>query len=227
MSVLAAEIPKIRTKLARLRKVASADRRRLTGELRKDLTDIEKYVKIIYGTQAYLAFHELVREYFGDITPTPDGTVAHYFAGCIAADKKNNPCSPACFNSMPSPNSGQCMNRTYIAVENEGNYIFSIPNPIPSKEGHIYLPDFRGFSPEEIRFLSNDGLEKVYLYDYSENPFPGINYPATLDKLPIRNKINYTATSPKTDSGVVWIVGILLFLLLAFFLVVVFRKKNT
>lgn len=223
-SLLPSEVITIRTKLNRLRHCKDADFRALTGEQRKDFEDLNRYIMLLSGQQAYAELYNLIRECFHDQQTSHHGTVSQYFSGCINAQNKGDYCNPACIDGVKGPNNEACQKRVYSCLFNqEKGYLFFPKTEVQSREADLYMLEFRGFSKSELQYLRKQGLDKVHIYDYQANPYPGISTPQTLTQLEQKHLrptvVTPSKPSDKSDSAMVFLVFLLVGLLFIFLLV--------
>ena len=95
----------IRSRLQRLRSVAEAPIKSLTGTNLDDFRAMVRYTHLLHGTGAYKILHDEFRHTFGNVSPILPGTVGAYFAGCLIKTSFSEMpgCSVICAGSAPLP----------------------------------------------------------------------------------------------------------------------------
>ena len=195
---------RMREKLQLLYQYKDVPTRQLSGEALAAHQSIVSNVSLIYMTEEYPAFFELVREIFPEKEPFRVGTVAAYFGGCsIKTSLDRQGCSVLCAGALPLPNSSatdaNCQHPVLFGYYDGGKYTFISLYALDNKENTIVFINappgsvfgqFAGFTSTEMSQLKAMGVRNVTIYRTSDN---GKDYAAltsgfqSLDTLPKRS----------------------------------------
>ena len=177
--------------------------KKLSGQDKEDFEVITSYVKLLYGTEYYKDFHNIVKKYFKKLATVKPGTVGGYFAGCLNSKSKEG-CSVNCVGSMPLPKDEEGWNacdKAVILGEKSGDkYTFNVVKPADSQNDDVTyvfietnnLHDFSGFTKEEKAELKKLGCKKIKLVGYKAD---GTSYsdlydePTEIDVVKHRNVV--------------------------------------
>lgn len=227
---IAINLDDIRDRLDRLRSLAHAETKRLTGLALEDYRTLVRYTQLLYDTEAYPAYHQEVVKRFGDLKKEEiiAGSVAGYFAGCLAKTSLDNPsCSIICAGQMPLPQNNQepfCPSTVVMALKNKGQYEFkTIYSGKPTSDLLIYIDSksgsFTGFNQKEKEILKEYGAEKIRIYRYEKDgkTYTNITNGSTrLSELPTRADVISNETD--TSSNNLMIVLLIFLILLILFI---------
>lgn len=151
----------------------------LKGEILEDFKAMMQAVSAAHGTEAYGVILDLARKHFNDLSDEACemGSIQGYFNGCVMrTNLSGNPsCTPLCAGSLPPhpdlPGWEDCQ---YLVVNYTPDaHTFSVLNSASDKsKAVIYMPekaDFKGFSTDELKKLSDFGIKEVKLIKYTNS----------------------------------------------------------
>lgn len=167
----------------------------LSGEAKAHYEYIVNHVTLLYNTDEYPAFYNLVKEVFND-TQFKIGTVSAYFNGCaIKTNIDPRGCSVICAGALPLPQSmpstvygtsvatgadgsnidlSTCQYPVMLAVWDSGKYTITSLHNLENKDHTIiFIIDssnaFYGFTGSEKQILTSEGVVNVSVYKTSED----------------------------------------------------------
>jgi hypothetical protein len=228
------DLDEIRARLDRLRTLAHVETRRLSGLALDDYRTLVRYTQLLFDTDAYQTYHDEVVQRFGDLKngDIVAGTVAGYFAGCLAKTSSPDPsfqpaCSIICAGQMPLPQKDDepfCPSTVMMAIRNKEGYEFkTIYNGSPNNDLLIYIDSksgpFTGFNEQEKKILEEHGATKIRIYRYEKDgkTYTNItNGSAQLNELPSRADVldNIDNENPVQRSNTGLMIVLLIFLIL-------------
>ena len=225
------DLNEIRARLDRLRTLAHVETRRLSGLALDDYRTLVRYTHLLFDTDAYQTYHDEVVQRFGDLKNGDiiAGTVAGYFAGCLAKtsslDSNFQPaCSIICAGQMPLPQKDDepfCPSTVMMAIRNKEGYEFkTIYNGSPNNDLLIYIDSksgpFTGFNDHEKKILEEHGATKIRIYRYEKDGKTYTNGSAQLNELPSRADVvdNIDNENPVQRSNTGLMIVLLIFLIL-------------
>lgn len=166
----------IKEKLESLYEVRNVRIAQLSQEHKNKFISVTTVMNAVRNTSSYSKILSLINEIFSkasnNIIP---GTVNAYFIGCKSFTNFTPfACSPVCSGSNQPVDMGDgwsvCDKYTILFEEKNNSFLFT-NNPDNKEDAYIFISssdNFKGFTAEEKKALSNKGIKRIKIVSYDQ-----------------------------------------------------------
>lgn len=191
---------------------------KLSSEYEEEFKLVKEHLRVIYGTDAFTYYNEIIKETFSNVNSVP-GTVAAFFAGCCTDENFTGPkmCAPKCSSSL-DPNDAEGCPVAVFVYQNRS--LKKLNNRISSQAYvHVMDPNFKTFSSKQISDLKDYGITHLSLTTQNSDGNFGINSEMqSIEFVPQQTGGSGMSTGAWVGIGIAIVVIIILLVVLGFYL---------
>lgn len=178
----------------------------LTGDLFDKFRRVVTTVNLLYDTDYFKSFHDLIKSHTSHIKNVEPGTIGAYLVGCLlncpVPDDIPKSCTPICAGSIPLPKdteNWQFCDHTVIWGYYDGSkYNLTVLNRVPNTDkvliflNHTNINNFQGFTDDDKLFLQNYGSEFKLIGYTNEGCSYVTLYPSYLPLTELKSRVAIT-----------------------------------